>query len=158
MLEHGVIQSRLEVVKTLELVMDGGEANIGERIQTTELVQHQFADLVRRDFAGADSTQFGFDPKDHFIEGARVERLLGAGAANTGGDFVTIERGAGAVPFDDRSRRGDLLDGRESLVALEAHTAAADSEMITAPTRIDNLGFRFLTKRAFHRVHPGSRA
>jgi len=158
MLEHGVFESRLEVTETFEFVVDRGEANVGERIQTTKLVHHQFADLVRRDFAGTDSTQFRFDPKDHFIEGARIERLFGAGAANTGGDLVTIERGAGAIPFDDDSRRGDLLDRRESLVALEAHAAAADGEVITAPTRIDNLGFRFLTKRAFHRVHPGSRA
>src|SRR3954469_19864764 len=98
-------------------MMDGGEANVSERVEPTKFVHDQFTNLWCADFARANATQLRLYSENHLVESTRVENLLGACTSDARGDFVAVERYTSAFSFDDDGRSSDLLNGGESLMA-----------------------------------------
>src|SRR5213593_2110950 len=144
-----------ELADVLELPVDRGEADVGDRVQALQMVHHYPAELLAADlFLGA-LVQLGFDLDDDVVDGLHPDRSLLARLQDGPSELLAVEGLAAAVALDHvRQHVLDVFIGRVPSVALEALAAAPDELPVPAHSRVDDPILRVTAKRALHRAFP----
>src|SRR5439155_6775974 len=83
-----------------EVLIDAGEADVGDVIDRLETVHHRLADLCRRDFVAA-GLQLALDRVDQAADPLRADVALPACNSDRAGKFVADEWLALAKLLDD---------------------------------------------------------
>lgn len=142
-----------ELADLLELAVDAGVTDVGDRVDAMEVFHDMHADGAGIDFAEGEAFEFS----DHGI-GRGLELLEGDGALFAGLDeaaeeFLAAEGFASAGAFDDDHFGAfDFLVGCEAEVAGEAFPAAADGDAVAGDSGVDDFIVEVL---AFGAAHSG---
>src|SRR2546427_2505127 len=150
------LEDRLaEVVDALKILVDGGEADIGDIVHLLQLAHHHLADHAARDLALAEREDALLDPVDRLVHVLGRHRPLVQRAHEAGADLLAVVGNAGAVGLDHHGHRElDALVGGEALAAGLALAPPARAVAVLGLARVDHRGVLGLAERAFHRAVP----
>src|SRR5688572_17202112 len=140
----------LEVLDVLEALVDGGEPQVGDVVEQPQPLEHGQAEALARGL-GALTTDLLLHLGGQRRDRALLDRAVGDGALDAGGELVAVERLALPRPLHDHQR--DLLEplvGRPPAAADEALAPAADRRAVLGQPRVDDLVVDSLAERAPH--------
>jgi hypothetical protein len=141
-----------EVGSGLEALVDGGEAQIRDRVEDLEALQDAEAQAFAPDL-GSTGSGFFLDLGCEGFDGFGSDGAAGDGSVDTSDELGALERLAFPGTFHHHERKlDDTLLGREPASAGEALTPAADRGTVVRGTGIDNLVVVGQTERAAHPV------
>src|SRR5690606_11044860 len=104
-----------EILCLAEVLIDAGEADIGDRIEALQPLHHQFADALRGDFGVAQRFELSLDAGDELFDLHRADRALAARGRDRADELVALERFAPVVGLeDDEVAKLDTLEGGEA--------------------------------------------
>ena len=109
-----------EIIESVELTIDGGEAQIGDHVEVTQEREDGFADFVRRHVGDAGRAQLLLNLLSENRELIIRNRPSLTGFLNARHNLVTGERLNNARALDDLER--GRFEGRETLLAVRALT------------------------------------
>lgn len=116
-----------EFADVLELAVDAGVADVGDRVYGVEFFHDADADGAGIEFAFGVGFEFGDDVVGGLFEGGERDGAFFAGFDEAFEEFFAAEGFAGTVSFyDDHIHLFDFLVGGESEGAGEAFSASAD--------------------------------
>lgn len=141
-----------EFVNVLEVMVDAGEANIGDLILLPEFPHHALADELTLDLAIKILKHLFLDLFDQGLYRAGRYRPLVARSLEPLDNFVTLERLSRTVLLDDLKPDAflDPLPCREPTIASQTLPPPADRLTALAGARVDNLVLVLFAKRALH--------
>src|SRR5256886_1158428 len=144
-----------EVVHALEVLVHGGEADVGDIVHLLQLAHHHLADHSARHFALAESKDALLDPVDRLVDVFRGNGSFVQRAHEAGAELLPIVGDAIAARLHHHGHRElDALVGREALPAGFALAPAAHAVAVLGFTRVDDRRVLGLAVRAFHRASP----
>jgi hypothetical protein len=132
-------QLPLEVGRVLEVLVDTGEAHVGDGVQVAQGVQQLDADLLALDLALPAAPHGLFDVTGDLYDVGPGDRPVLAGLLEAGDQLAQVELLLGAVPLEHQQRRLlDPLEGREAPAAARAGAAAPDRRPVLGGTGVDH--------------------
>ncbi len=141
-----------EVGGGLEALVDGGEAQIRDRVEDLEALHDAEAQAFAPDL-GATGAGFFLDLGCEGFDGFGSDGAAGDGPVDASDELGALERLTFPGTFHHHERKlDDTLLGREPASAGEALTPAADRGAVVRGTGIDNLVVVGQTERAAHPV------
>src|SRR5262252_3120878 len=144
-----------ELADVLELAVDRGKPDVGDRIEPLQVVHDHSAELLAADLLLGALVQLGLDLDDNVVDRLHADRPLLARLQDGAAELLAVEGLAAAVALDHvRQHILDVLVGRIPTVALEALAAAPDELPVPAHPRVDDPILRVTAKRALHRAPP----
>src|SRR6266566_41742 len=144
-----------ELADVLELAIDRGEPDIGDRVEALEMVHDDPSELLAADLLLGPLVELSLDLDDDVVDGLNSDRPLLARLQDGATELLAVEGLAATVPLDHvRQHVLDVLVGRVPTVALEALTAAPDELPVPAHPRVDDPILRVTAKRALHQAPP----
>src|SRR5215217_7655062 len=109
----------LEILCFGEILVDAGEADVGDRVQGLETIHHQLADFGRGDFAFAAGFDLALEGGDQAVDALLGDGALAAGGGDRAFELGAFERLAAAAGFDDGElAQLDALEGGEARAAI----------------------------------------
>src|SRR4051812_5144943 len=131
--------------------VDGGETNIGNGVERTQLVHDEFAEPVAADLALAAAKQLILDAGNRRLDRVRSHRALAQRELHTRDDLAAVEFRTAAILLDDRRQRQlDPLIRRETFVAGRAAAAPANRSAVFGYARVDDLRIGVAAEGAMH--------
>jgi hypothetical protein len=131
----------LEVVGGLEVLVDAGEADIGDGVDPGQGLHHDSADLVGWDVGFTETFKSSHNTGDHLVDPLALDRALLKCNANGTFKFVAIEGLAFPVLLDDdQISQLDTLVSRETTSAGGAESSAADGDVVLGGAAVLDLG------------------
>src|SRR5437879_8972206 len=144
-----------ELADVLELAIDRGESDIGDRVEALEMVHDDPSELLAADLLLGPLVELSLDLDDDVVDGLNSDRPLLARLQDGATELLAVERLAAPVPLDHvRQHVLDVLVGRVPAVALETLAPAPDELPVPAHPRVDDPILRVTAKRALHRAPP----
>ena len=137
-----------EIIESVELTIDGGEAQIGDHVEVTQEREDGFADFVRRHIGDAGGAQLLLNLLSENRELIIRNRPSLTGFLNARHNLVTGERLNNAGALDDLERGG--FEGRETLLAVRALAPTPNRGAVVRDARINDARIRVMTERAVH--------
>ena len=150
---HYVLGFVDELANVAEFAVHGGEAHISDRIETAQILHHDFADDITGHLALISAGDFFFNGVNDLGDVFGGDGTFVTGLLNAGEDAVAIEGNAGAVFFDDLEADGffDAFISGVSAFAMLTDAPAADGLAIFDGARInDAILVIHMAKRATH--------
>jgi hypothetical protein len=133
-------------------LVDGGEAQIRDRVEDLEALQDAEAQAFAPDL-GSTGAGFFLDLGYEGFDGFGSDGAAGDGSVDPSDELGALERLAFPGTFHHHERKlDDTLLGREPASAGEALTSAADRGSVVRGTGIDNLVVVDQAERAAHPV------
>src|SRR5688500_15343867 len=130
----------LEVAGLAEVLIDRGEADIGDRVEPLQAFHHQLADPGRGHLAVAAGLELALDRRGELLDPLRGGRPLAAGDRDRPLELGPVERLAPILRFDDEQlARLDPLEGGEALAAFLALSPAPDGGAVLGGTAVLHL-------------------
>src|SRR5689334_1663188 len=140
-----------EILGLAEILIDRGEAHIGDLVQARERLHHEFADHRRRNFILAHALQAANDAGDHAVDAFALDRPLAQRVGDGTFQLLTLERFAPIVLLDDdQLAQLHALERREASAALWTMASAPDRRIVLARPAVLHLGIVMSTKWATH--------
>jgi hypothetical protein len=140
-----------EIARLAEVLVDAGEADVGDMIERFQPVHHRLSDLGRRHLVPA-RFQLSLDRGDQPLSSIRSDVALATGDRNRPFELAAVERLALTVLFDDgKVAQLDSLEGRKAGSASLALAPPADRRAVFRGPAILHLA-RFV--RAERTAHP----
>ncbi len=141
----------LEVGGGVEVLVDAGEAQVGDDIERAQPLEHLEAELGGGDLVALQARMIlELDAELFDLLGADRSTLRGRGYP--GDDLGAIERLAQSVTLDDDQRHFlEPFVGRETVLAAGAQASTTNRCALFGLARIDHLGVVGMAFRATHR-------
>ncbi len=140
-----------ERIEILELVVHGGEADVGHLVEITQLRHHPFTEKRGRQLAFGITRHADEQPPDERLDRLRGNRPLFERAIDPRPQLVFRKRLPPAVALDDLENAGfHLLGGIETLAAALAGAAAADDAPFRRLAGLDHPGLPSTAVGAAH--------
>jgi len=140
----------MEVGRSVEVLVDAGEAQVGDFVDDAELIEDGQADVRAGDGRTEQSHRVLDDGGDGLEPLVRHVAPLRR-SAQPADEFLAVERFAPAVRLDHGQWSViDTFERREALRAGEAFTATADRRALFGDARVDDLGVIGTTDRTEH--------
>src|SRR5207248_6090800 len=131
--------------------VDGSESDVGDLVESAQLVHDQLADLAGWDLDLAPGPQLGLDLVDDALHRTGRYVPLGGGLHQAAEQLLAVEVLPAAVLLDHiEGNRLDPLVGGEALGALEALAPAPDRLTGIRIARVDHLQVNVTTIWALH--------
>src|SRR6478735_6357902 len=143
---------RLEVLETVEGLVDGGETQVGDLVELAQRLEDGQADLVRVDLGAALAADGLLDALGEQRQVVLGDRAALTGLADADEDLGAAERLGGAGALHDRQARGP--DRGEPAPALGALATAADARAVVGGAGVHDPGVGVPTERTVHLVDP----
>src|SRR4051812_11049546 len=139
-----------EIARLAEVLVDAGEANVGDVIERLEAIHHGLADLACIDLIPA-GFELALDRGDEPVEALGRNIALAAGDREGPGQLLAVERLALAVLLDHRQvAQLDALKGRETRAAGFALAPPANRCAILARPAVFHLAVFVRAEWAAH--------
>src|SRR5690606_34294347 len=134
------------------LIVDAGEADVGDLIDRLEAIGDGPADLDRGHLAPTAAEQPLLDRGDDLLDLLGGNGAFVAGPFEPADDLLPVKGHAGAVVLDDDELglELDVLVGGEAFAAGQASAAAADGVALVDLAGVDDLVLVLLAKRTTH--------
>ena len=141
----------LEILGLAEILVDAGEAHIGDLVEAGQRLHHQFADHRGGDLVLAHAFQAAHDAGDHAVHPLGLDRALAQRMRDRAFQLVALEGLAAVVLLDDdQLAQLHALEGGEAAAAGRAMAAAADGRIVLAGTAVLHLAVVMSAERAAH--------
>src|SRR5688572_19042555 len=150
----GVIEGAremLEIPRLAEVLVDRGEADVGDRVERLQALHHHLADPARRHLALAAGLELALDRGCEPLDPLRRNRPLAAGDRDRTLELAAVERLAPVLRLDD----GELaqlhpLEGGEARPAILALPPPPDRRAVLGGTAVLHLAVLMAAERAAH--------
>src|SRR5215472_4595363 len=142
---------RLEVLRLAEIPVHGGEADIGDLIETRKRLHHELADHGRGNLVLAHALESAHDARYHTLDPFALDGALAQRVTDGAFELVSLEGLSTSVLLDDHElAQLDTLDGREATAAFRAMPAAPDRRILLRRTTVLHLCVVMSAERAAH--------
>src|SRR6186713_2007616 len=118
---------RLEILRLAEVLVDRGEAHIGDGVEAAQPFHDEMADLLGADVALAAALQLAHDAVHHPLDSFRVDSALAQRHLDGAHQLVAVEGHAPAAPLGDHQLAElDPLEGGETAAAIGTDPPPSD--------------------------------
>jgi len=140
-----------EVVDVVEIAVDACEPHVRDLVNRVQPTQHQFANVLARDFAVATEVKLRLDLLHKQLNSLGTHRPLPARSLDPATDLRPIKSLPALVTFDNPNvELFQPLIGREAAMARTTASPTANEESVLESARIDNAVIVDFAKRTSH--------